>query len=63
MCFWLLVIFLLISLIASVPTYPYSRTWGYYPAGGIFFFLLLLFVLWWMAWLPAWGTYPYWWGD
>jgi hypothetical protein len=62
MCFWLLMILLFASLIASAPVYPYSRRWGYGPTGGIGVFLLILLLLWWFAWLPWWGSYPYWWG-
>lgn len=62
MCFWILLFVLFVMMIASIPTYPYSRIWGYYPASGFLFLLVLLLLLWWMAWLPWWGTYPYWWG-
>mgnify|MGYP006140139399 CR=1 FL=1 len=31
----LLLIVLIIALLASVPAWPYSRSWGYYPSGGI----------------------------
>ena len=33
MLFILLVILLLLSL-GSLPTWPHSRNWGYYPSGG-----------------------------
>lgn len=57
MCFWITLLFLLVFLIASIPVYPYSRTWGYYPASGIIALLILLLLLWWLAWLPVW-YYP-----
>ena len=60
MCFWWLIIVLLILSLGSYPAYPYSRRWGYYPAGGFFIFLLILLFIWWMAWLPGWGQYRYW---
>jgi hypothetical protein len=37
-----LLIFLVLLLLGSLPTWPYSTGWGYYPAGG---FSLLLVVL------------------
>lgn len=42
----LLLIVLIVALLASVPAWPYSRGWGYYPSGGIglVVLLLLLFV-------------------
>jgi hypothetical protein len=31
----LLLLVLVILLIAAVPAWPYSRSWGYYPSGGL----------------------------
>lgn len=57
--FWILAL-LLVVLIASVPAYPYSREWGYWPAGIllailIFWFLLIYFgtVAFWWPWAPV----------
>ena len=41
----ILFIVLLIALIGSVPAWPYSRGWGYYPSGGVSLVLLILLVL------------------
>ena len=41
----ILLIILILALIGSVPTWPYSRGWGYYPSGGIGTVLLILLVL------------------
>ena len=44
----ILLLILLILLIAALPTWPYSRGWGYYPTGGlgtILLIVLLLFLL------------------
>ena len=41
----LLLIVLIVMLIGSLPTYPYSRGWGYYPGGGIGLVLLILLIL------------------
>lgn len=40
---WL--ILLVVLLIALLPSWPYSRGWGYYPSGGIGTILLILVVL------------------
>jgi len=40
---WL--ILLIILLIALMPSWPYSRGWGYYPSGGIGLILVILLVL------------------
>jgi len=41
----LLLIILIVMLIGSLPAYPYSRSWGYYPGGGIGLVLLILLIL------------------
>jgi hypothetical protein len=44
---WLVIIILLIILlIGSVPTWPYSREWGYSPAGILAAVVLVLILLW-----------------
>ena len=44
---WLVIIILLIILlIGSVPTWPYSREWGYSPAGVLAAIVLVLILLW-----------------
>ena len=40
----LLVIVLLLS-IGSVPAWPYSRGWGYYPSGGLGVIVIILLIL------------------
>ena len=40
-----LLIVLLILFATSIPTWPHSRSWGYYPSGGIGIVLLILLVL------------------
>lgn len=42
----LLIIIILILMFASFPAYPYSRGWGYYPAGGLGTILLIIVILW-----------------
>jgi len=41
----LLIIVLIVLLIASLPTWPYSTGWGYYPSGGLGLVLLILIIL------------------
>jgi hypothetical protein len=31
----LVLILLIVLVIAALPTWPYSGTWGYYPSGGL----------------------------
>jgi uncharacterized protein DUF3309 len=40
-----LIILLVLALIGSVPAWPHSRGWGYYPSGGLGLILLILIVL------------------
>ena len=37
----ILLIILLLGLIGSLPTWPYSVGWGYYPSGGLGLVLLV----------------------
>jgi hypothetical protein len=41
----ILLIILLLLLIGSVPTYPYSRNWGYGPSGVLGLVLIVVLVL------------------
>ncbi len=41
----LLLIVLIIVLIGAVPTWPYSRDWGYAPSGTVGTILLIVIVL------------------
>jgi hypothetical protein len=43
--FTLLLIVLLFALLLSAPVWPYSRSWGYYPSGGVILLLLVLLIL------------------
>lgn len=40
----LLIVFIVLML-GALPTWPHSRSWGYYPSGGFGLLLLILFVL------------------
>jgi hypothetical protein len=41
----ILLIILIIVLIGAVPTWPYSRGWGYYPSGGVGIIVIILLIL------------------
>jgi hypothetical protein len=40
-----LLILLILMLLGSLPLYPYSTGWGYFPSGGALLLLLLVFFL------------------
>jgi len=40
-----LIIVLIILVIASLPTWPYSSGWGYYPSGGLGLVVPILLIL------------------
>jgi hypothetical protein len=42
----ILVILLVLLLIGALPSWPYSRSWGYFPSGILGTILLVLLVLW-----------------
>lgn len=41
----ILLIVLILLLIGALPTYPYSRNWGYGPSGGLGLVVVILIVL------------------
>jgi len=41
----ILMVFLILLLIGALPTWPYSRSWGYYPSGGLGLIVVILLVL------------------
>ena len=41
----ILVVILVLALLGALPTWPYSRSWGYYPSGGVGLIVLILVVL------------------
>jgi Protein of unknown function (DUF3309) len=41
----ILVVILILLLLGALPTWPYSREWGYYPSGGLGMIVLILIVL------------------
>jgi hypothetical protein len=41
----ILLIILILILIGALPSWPHSRSWGYYPSGGIGLILIIVVVL------------------
>jgi hypothetical protein len=41
----ILLIILILLLLGALPTWPYSRSWGYYPSGGLGLVVVILIVL------------------
>ena len=40
-----LIVELVLKMLGSLPTWPHSSGWGYYPSGGLGLILLILIVL------------------
>ncbi len=49
----ILMIVLSLLLMGSVPAWPYSRGWGYYPSSGLGLVLVILLIL------AVMGRYPW----
>jgi len=41
----ILLIILVLALIGSLPAWPYSTGWGYYPSSGIGIILIIVLIL------------------
>ena len=40
-----LIVILVLALIGSLPAWPYSSGWGYYPSGGLGLIVLIVIIL------------------
>jgi hypothetical protein len=40
-----LIILLVLFLLGSLPAWPYSAGWGYYPSGGLGLILLIVIIM------------------
>ena len=40
-----LLIVLILMLVGALPTWPHSKSWGYYPSGGLGLVVLILILL------------------
>jgi hypothetical protein len=41
----ILIVLLVLMLLGALPRWPHSRSWGYYPSGGVGLVLAILIVL------------------
>ena len=41
----ILLVILLLMALGALPTWPHSRSWGYYPSGGLGLVVLILVIL------------------
>jgi Protein of unknown function (DUF3309) len=41
----ILLVILIVLLLGTLPTWPYSRSWGYYPSGGLGLVVIVVIVL------------------
>jgi hypothetical protein len=41
----ILLVILVLLLLGALPTWPYSRSWGYYPSGGLGLIVVVVLVL------------------
>jgi len=41
----ILIVIVILLLLGSLPTWPYSAGWGYYPSGGLGLILLIVIIL------------------
>ena len=41
----ILIIILILALIGALPSWGYSRGWGYYPSGGLGLILVIIIIL------------------
>jgi len=41
----IILIILLLLTFGAFPAWPYSRSWGYYPSGGLGMILLILLII------------------
>ena len=42
----LLLVILILVLLAVLPSWPYSRGWGYYPSGIVGVIVVIILILW-----------------
>ena len=40
-----LLIIVILMLVGALPTWPHSKSWGYYPSGGLGLVVLILLIL------------------
>lgn len=40
-----ILVLLILMLLGALPTWPHSRSWGYYPSGGLGLVLIIVIIL------------------
>jgi len=40
-----LLVLLILMLLGALPTWPHSKSWGYYPSGGLGLVVVILLIL------------------
>ncbi|HLK35351.1 MAG TPA: DUF3309 domain-containing protein [Polyangiaceae bacterium] len=55
MLFTIIVVILVLLALGSVPTWPYSRSWGYYPSGGLGLLIVILLLVFFLMPHHTWG--------
>ena len=48
----ILLVVLIVMLLGALPTWPYSRGWGYYPGGILGTLVIILLIMWLMGVAP-----------
>ncbi len=43
--FTILIIILILGMVGALPTWPHSKSWGYFPSGGAGIIVIILLVL------------------
>jgi Protein of unknown function (DUF3309) len=41
----ILIVVVILMLVGTLPTWPHSRQWGYFPSGGLGLIFLILIIL------------------
>jgi len=41
----IVIVFMILLIVGTLPTWPHSRRWGYYPSGGLGLIALILIIL------------------
>jgi hypothetical protein len=41
----ILLVLLILMLVGAFPTWPHSKSWGYYPSGGLGLLVVILLIL------------------
>ncbi len=42
---WILLAILILLLLGALPAWPHSRSWGYYPSGGLGLVVLIVLLM------------------